>query len=87
MLLRDEVHKRSATEHRPVHVVLPSPVPLCITENSMCRGPQGTLFPLCCHPWAIVLLSCASRHLGPGGSLYAMLPEYLRRGFGSLDRC
>ena len=28
MLLRDEVHKRSATEHRPVHVVLPSPVPL-----------------------------------------------------------
>ena len=26
MLLRDEVHKRSATEHRPVHMVLPCPV-------------------------------------------------------------
>ena len=26
MFLREEVHKRSPTEHRPVHLVLPSPV-------------------------------------------------------------
>ena len=26
MFLRDEVHERPATEHRPVHMVLPCPV-------------------------------------------------------------
>ena len=45
MLLRDEVHKRSATEHRPVHVVLPSPVPLGLQARPQLRGPLGQHFP------------------------------------------